>query len=136
MQTFLPYSDFKQSVECLDTARLGKQRLECLQLLEAIQPNSRSSWRNHPCAAIWRGYEEALGWYMDCAIREWIARGYKNTMSTYHDKVPSIVSYPPIIGDRKFHDSHKSNLLRKDPVFYGVYNWDVPNNLEYVWSLK
>ena len=27
MQTFMPYSDIKKSVECLDYKRLGKQRV-------------------------------------------------------------------------------------------------------------
>ena len=28
MQTFLPYSDFRDSVACLDYKRLGKQKLD------------------------------------------------------------------------------------------------------------
>lgn len=36
MQTFLPYPDFRQSAKVLDRARLGKQRVECLQLARAI----------------------------------------------------------------------------------------------------
>ena len=37
MQTFLPYPDFKKSASCLDYKRLGKQRVEGLQILNAIQ---------------------------------------------------------------------------------------------------
>ena len=33
MQTFLPYADFAQSAKVLDMKRLGKQRVEVLQLL-------------------------------------------------------------------------------------------------------
>ncbi len=135
MQTFLPYQDFVSSAKCLDSQRLGKQRLECLQLLDAIQPNSKSSWRNHPCAKIWQGYDDALGYYMDCCIREWVRRGYKNNISLYHYQVPTQLEYPPIVGYTPFHESHQSNLLRKDPVFYGSYGWNVPNNLEYVWRM-
>jgi len=36
MQTFLPYPDFAQSLRVLDSRRLGKQRLEAMQLLRAI----------------------------------------------------------------------------------------------------
>jgi len=37
MQTFLPFPDFKKSASCLDYKRLGKQRVEGLQILNAIQ---------------------------------------------------------------------------------------------------
>ena len=36
MQTFLPYPDFRQSAACLDYRRLGKQRVEGVQILKAI----------------------------------------------------------------------------------------------------
>ena len=36
MQTFLPYPDFAKSAMCLDNKRLGKQRIECLQILKAL----------------------------------------------------------------------------------------------------
>ena len=33
MQTFLPFPDFQQSAAVLDRVRLGKQRVEALQIL-------------------------------------------------------------------------------------------------------
>ena len=36
MQTFLPYSDFEQSLSCLDNKRLGKQRVESMQILNIL----------------------------------------------------------------------------------------------------
>ena len=36
MQTFLPYPDFRESLESLDYKRLGKQRVEALQLVKSI----------------------------------------------------------------------------------------------------
>jgi len=35
MQTFLPYPDFLQSLQSLDNKRLGKQRVETFQILNA-----------------------------------------------------------------------------------------------------
>ncbi|MDQ1681515.1 MAG: hypothetical protein QOH99_56, partial [Frankiaceae bacterium] len=35
MQTFLPYADFGASARVLDDRRLGKQRVETLQILRA-----------------------------------------------------------------------------------------------------
>jgi len=39
MQTFLPYADFKESAQCLDYRRLGKQRVEAKQIhrMEGIE---------------------------------------------------------------------------------------------------
>lgn len=37
MQTFLPYPNFNESAQVLDRQRLGKQRVEVLQILQAIK---------------------------------------------------------------------------------------------------
>ena len=37
MQTFLPVADFEESARLLDSPRLGKQRVETLQILRAIE---------------------------------------------------------------------------------------------------
>ena len=50
MQTFLPYPDFVASARCLDRRRLGKQRVEVLQLLRALLVPG-SGWANHPAVA-------------------------------------------------------------------------------------
>lgn len=47
MQTFLPYPSFVESAKCLDRQRLGKQRVEVLQLLKALLVPG-SGWGNHP----------------------------------------------------------------------------------------
>lgn len=44
MQTFLPYEDFNQSTAVLDRQRLGKQRVEALQLLKAIGAMLPENW--------------------------------------------------------------------------------------------
>lgn len=36
MQTFLPYPDFAESASVLDRQRLGKQRVETLQVMKAL----------------------------------------------------------------------------------------------------
>ena len=46
------------------------------------------------------------------------------------------IIYPKFIDNIDFHNSHRSNLLRKDPIYYGKYNWGVPNNLPYIWGNK
>jgi hypothetical protein len=128
MQTFLPYSSFQDSAEVLDYRRLGKQRVECFQLLKALKQGG--GWSKHPAATMWRGYESALENYMHACIMEWIKRGYNNTMTA---TLTPNVAHPPWLGDALFHASHRSNLLRKDPVHYNKFNWTESNDLPYIW---
>jgi len=131
MQTFLPYSSFEQSVACLDWRRLGKQRVEASQLLNVISPDyNKKGWINHPAAKMWKGYSNALTRYMNLCILEWIRRGYNNTMEVIPIKC---VRMPPWFGDEDFHASHRSNLLRKLPSWYGQFGWSETPNLPYVW---
>lgn len=133
MQTFLPYPNFRESVECLDNKRLGKQRVECLQILNALTGKSKG-WVNHPATRMWRGYEDALCVYMNFCIDEWKSRGFKNTMEyALCDKPHGQRFMPPWLGSEDFHASHRSNLLRKDPEWYGKFDWTEPHDLPYVW---
>ena len=43
MQTFLPYSNFYKSAKVLDQKRLGKQRVEVLQLLNSIKASKEDT---------------------------------------------------------------------------------------------
>lgn len=133
VQTFLPFPDFKQSAEALDSKRLGKQRVEALQLLRAIRGETKG-WRNHPAAKMWRGYEPALSLYMNACIEEWKRRGYKNTMLLAD--VTEDVQMPPWFGNSDFHTSHQSNLIRKDSAFYGPKFPGVVATLPYVWPVE
>jgi len=134
MQTFLPLPSFTQSLRCLDRQRLGKQRVEALQILNALAGKSKG-WVNHPATRMWRSYEAALSLYKDLAITEWIGRGYNNTME--RDAVAGrLVRYPHWLGDEDFHASHRSNLLRKAPDHYSVMGWREADNLEYVWPIQ
>ena len=80
---------------------------------------------------MWRRHEPALGAYLNACIREWIGRGYRNTMELY--PVGPNFAYPPWVGRRPFHASHRSNLLRKDSAWYGQFGWTEQPDLPYVW---
>ena len=54
MQTFLPYADFAETARVLDQRRLGKQRVEALQVLRALFIPGYG-WRHHPVVRMWRG---------------------------------------------------------------------------------
>lgn len=64
-------------------------------------------------------------------IDEWVSRGYNNTMVKFGTKPD--VKMPVWFGDKDFHASHRSNLLRKDAAFYSKYGWVEPDTLPYIW---
>lgn len=117
----------------LDYRRLGKQRVEAKQILNALSGRSRG-WRNHPAVLMWRGHEPSLRMYLRCAILEWKRRGYRNTM-----RLPARARcssrVPPWLTPA-FLRAHRSNLLRKDPGFYERFRWRVSPDLPYVWPVS
>lgn len=132
MQTFLPYASVGDSVKCLDYRRLGKQRVETKQILNALDPSyNKRGWRNHPAVLMWKGHEEMLKGYYNACILEWIGRGYNNTMPIYAVNYAKM-KVPKWWGG-KIHASHRSNLLRKDAVFYGKYGWEEGPDMPYYW---
>lgn len=135
MQTFVPYPDFSESARVLDRQRLGKQRVETLQLLKALAGETKG-WVNHPAAQMWRGHENALVHYGIAVCDEWTARGYKDScrekIAAYGCGAPLVM--PSWWGREDVHASHRSNLLRKDAKHYGQFGWNEPDNMEYVWA--
>ena len=140
MQTFLAYADYKQSAKVLDMKRLGKQRVEVLQLLNSITAIDRGlsikGWKNHPCRKMWQNHKNSLIEYGLAICDEWKSRGYKDTcwekIHCHYDYTKSN-DKPSFIGNEEFHLSHKSMLKQKKPEHYNVIWPDVPSNIEYVW---
>lgn len=159
MQTFLPYADYEKSAACLDNKRLGKQRVECKQILLALGVDvgehkaKESRWRNHPAVRMWRGHEYALAIYSSRICYEWTKRGFKDTLYSQF-VAAAFVTYstarygqpkfniaqippcaPPWLGLEVMHASHRSNLLRKDAEYYSKFGWLEPPTLDYVWPV-
>lgn len=76
LQTFMPHPDFAASAACLDYRRLGKQRVEGLQILNALDKGG--AWRNHPAVKMWTGYRGALARYILAVCR---ARASKESLA-------------------------------------------------------
>jgi len=139
MQTFVPEGiDFKLTAIKLDYRRLGKQRVEAWQILNTLTGESQG-WRNHPAVKMWQGYDVALAMYGLSMCREWIARGYKDTMFDRFIKhiptSPTNISFPRWLHDEDVMLSHRSNLIRKFPEHYKPLWSDVPDDLPYVWPV-
>ena len=139
MQTFLPYESFEKSAQVLDWRRLGKQRVEGMQIINAITGKKRKDgkpykgWINHPCSVMWKDYVPALKHYTNVIIQEWITRGYNNNMEFYDT---GKIVMPDWIGNEKFHSSHRANLLRKDFDYYSQFGWTENPERPYVWHDK
>jgi diadenosine tetraphosphatase ApaH/serine/threonine PP2A family protein phosphatase len=148
VQTFLPYAGFIASAEVLDQKRLGKQRVETIQVLRGLIVPTYG-WRHHPAVKMWTGYEEALVRYgLDmCAV--WCATGRADTCAATltgdlaaaggarvirtQQELALAGDLPPWLGDEALHLSHRSALLRKDPAVYGPVFGAIPDDLPYVW---
>ena len=151
VQTFLPFPGFAESAAALDSRRLGKQRVEALQVLRALTV-AGYGWRRHPAVRMWAGYEEALVRYGLEICRRWTAEGRRDTcadsmladFATHHpgaavrpqDGLGDVGDLPPWLGDPSFHRSHQSALVRKDPGFYAARFAGVPDDLPYVWPVS
>ena len=134
MQTFIPYPDIYASASVLDYRRLGKQRVETYQILRA-NLNITKGWKTHPASRMWVNNMSGLIAYGVAVCDEWISRGYKDTT---RDKIlalglPDAKDMPTWWGDDKVHASHRSNLLRKDSVYYSQFGWLDDPALDYFW---
>ncbi|WP_256106925.1 MSMEG_6728 family protein [Streptomyces sp. ODS05-4] len=155
MQTFLPFPGFTESAEALDPRRLGKQRVEAVQVWRGLTVPGYG-WRRHPAVRMWRGYEEALVRYglEVCAV--WTAAGRADTCAAMlrdgfaawregdgrgdgvvavrgQEQLAAAGELPPWLGLPEFHRSHRSRLLGKDPDFYRARFPGDPDDLPYVW---
>jgi hypothetical protein len=152
LQTFLPMvtgfginrGGFPGCALVLDNKRLGKQRVECVQILNTLEGRSKG-WRHHPAVLMWAGHEVCLRVYLNCIIDEWVNRGFKNSIPLYllgpevDRQLESGEYFPEWFKDdsviSRVASSHRSNLLRKDPEWYGQFGWKEPDNLPYVWPV-
>ena len=147
MQTFLPYPDFTATAAVLDVRRLGKQRVEALQVLRAMTVPDYG-WRHHPAARMWAGYDEALVRYGLEMCAAWTAGGRADTVAATlvadlgrvartQPELAAAGELPPWLGWEPLHRSHRSALLRKDPAYYRPrFGSDLPDDLPYEWPVS
>lgn len=133
MQTFLPYPSFARTMRVLDDSRLGNQIYrEGLTL-------ATGGWPNHPASRMWQGHIHWLCLYCIAGLDELKRRDryYPHHYSTFYHlaSLHENTGPPQWLGNRRFHRSHQSNLLRKDPIYYRKFFPNVPDNLPYIWPL-
>lgn len=136
-------------MRCLDDKRLGNQvynegMVILRQLLNApdgyTDPVSgvfKAGWSRHPAVKMWRNHEQALALYLWKGVIELTNRGkYYDDRPWYSELEQHIIEYPvmpPWLGRTDVHSSHRANLLRKDPNWYGRFEWTEAPMEGYVW---
>ena len=150
MQTFLPFADFERSARALDAKRLGKQRVETIQVVRALTVPGYG-WANHPAVLMWEGFEEALGRYGFTCCEVWTELGFGDTCALTiatdlrsagvalvrtQAELAAAGALPPWRGDEAVHRSHQSALVRKDSDRYRPLFPDVPADLPYLWPVR
>lgn len=168
MQTFLPYDDVVKTMKCLDYQRLGKQRVEAMQIMKALKQGPKvircydpkqlpagrkyihiynyfpdklskyekyvkTPWFNHPATKMWRDNLDALAYYHNACIDEWIARGYNNNM--LHIKHKKKFKMPSWFGNKVFHAKHRGTLLSKNKKWYSQFKWKEKAVYDYYWPI-
>src|SRR3954453_72449 len=118
MQTFLPVADFEDGARLLDSPRLGKQRVETLQILRAIELPDYG-WATHPAVRMWRGRTPALVAYGLAMVRDWRGRGFADsTEGQIREFAPAVATatqselgaaglLPSWVGNEALHRSHR-----------------------------
>ena len=133
MQTFIPYPSAGESAKVLDYRRLGKQRVEAMQLITIIEGKAKSKdWANHPAVGLWKDHLDALKLYYNCIIFEWVGRHFKNNMPILPMPTEP-VKYPAWFGRDDFHSRHRAALLAKNPEWYSQWGWTEEPKIDYVW---
>jgi hypothetical protein len=144
MQTFLTHNDPSTVAKMLDNRRLGKQRLEAIQIarnLLGLTETKKKGWSNHPAVKMWRNHEPYLvKIYLRAILDEWNKRGFKNEKCEEHYKelyrhVASRSPVQPRWFSEPLFESHRSRLIQKDPEFYRPLFPGTPEDLEYVWPI-
>lgn len=152
MQTFLAHPDFAKSASVLDYRRLGKQRVEAKQVLQAIldvnkegtEGNTGQGFINHPIMHQWQPYPEALLSYTWYICREWRNRGYRDGIMPWLFQVAKLRGLrmmqsgairrssqfnPWWLGHPRVHVYHRANLMVKMPDYYSQFGWKIPDHL-------
>lgn len=139
VQTFLISHIFSKTAKILDNKRLGKQRVETLQIINIIDGETeKKGFSKHPAVRSWYGYSDALKKYCNVMLEEWEKRGFKNNIEYYN--IPKNIKYPKWIYNEKIHMSHKARLVQKDynnysSIFPEVLNTEYMNR-GYIWPSK
>jgi hypothetical protein len=140
-------ADLEKTFQCLDKARLTKQLVETVQLVETIEKVKqeackKTAFGNHPVVRMWFDHESAL---IDYGLR--CAAVIAERFSDYkrHNMVEKLLNnplcqkgpmYPPWFNDPKLYMSHRASLFFKSPDLYPQFEEEAKMYDQYAWPVK
>ena len=111
--------------KCHPKSDLGKICFLCLD-----GKIRKTPYYNHPACEAWRGYVPSLCTYMLSCVSEWHCRGFDSGHALKEFALNGLVKVelvdPWWIGIPELHQSWRSRLIQKDPVWYGPIFGDEP----------
>lgn len=132
MQTFLPSPSFVSSATALDSRRLGKQIMECRQILAALQAGPGAPWYGHPAVQMWAGALTVLREYADACAMVWRQRtGRQHRSALPLDTGMPLLDSPAWLCHEPYHRGQRGHLYRKDQVHYAAFADDADAPLLY-----
>lgn len=148
IQTWLPYPSLSLSVAALSPDHLITQRWQNWQLISLLCCYHLSEytlascvWKHHPLVLQWRDHLPLLIQYQRNVCR--IDAGNSGILEKCEMLFEEAVSQeaceaevsivPAWLGSTAYHQSHQSNLIRKDAVHYRSQFPDAMEGLSYVW---
>lgn len=145
MQTFITDLSYFDTAKTLDNKRLGKQRVEAMQILKILtgeakhNQNGKVAWENHPAVKMWRGNECDLALYGCAMCLTWQDRGFEDNLYRYFsakwNQLGERSNRPPWLNDN-FINSHRAALLAKNSEWYSKFGWNVEPKIDYIWPVK
>lgn len=135
-KTFITHDDISQIAECLDDARLNRQRSDVSQILKALLNPTNDE--EHAAIKMWRGNERFLIKYGMNICVEWQARGNND------ETMPKLLQYKSVFhensdvapewwGSEDVILAHRSYLLRSMPSHYRQFWPDLADDLPMFW---
>lgn len=142
MITWMTRKSIGATAQDLDITRLGNQRRETMQILDALTGVKSPVPPNHPVLKMWIGYEFGLAIYGMMMSMEWhMNRGYadgvfwefKRVIEALRVDEPGIhYEPPPWFQDTDVLQSHRSNLMRRDAQYNKTWK-GTPALWPYLW---
>lgn len=118
VNTFLLLADFIESAKLLDDARLFKQAVEALQIINMLLgKTSGGAFANHPAKIQWEGYLDALKAYYNAHLNEVYRRKCRATTMKFMVIVRGY-KVPWFVNCTLFHNTHRASLFYKNPHYY------------------
>lgn len=131
MITYLPHSDFKQSLECLSDEHLVQTIQHAGHIILVIRGkinrqfyHGMIAFARHPAVLMWEPHLDTLKLYYNMGILI-IKQRFKNQPFYIPLKLFQgilSISTPPWLGDKRLHQTHR-HLLMISSKHYDKFRW-------------